>query len=169
MKNFIPRGNKTRKERIRKVNKFNSFSVCAFGVMFDINLNLIYRTLSNFAGKEMFIVGAKNWHRGATNGVEEIIPITYFNNTHSFLEHIKKTSYNMVCVEQTEKSVSLHTFIHPENPCFIFGSEAFGLTDDILLNTEHIVEIPMYDYVHPSLNVGVSSGIVIYDYINKIK
>ena len=168
MKNFIPRGNQTRKERIKqKIDKIYPFSVCAFSIQDDLNINLIYRSLSNFSGIEMFIVGSKQWHKGATNGLEDVVKITYFNSIHDFLEHMKKTEYNMVAVEQTENSISLFDFQHPKKPCFIFGNESAGLLQDILMNVESVVEVPMQGF-HPSLNVGCCASIVMYDFVRKM-
>lgn len=169
MKNFIPRGSLTRKDRLKsKVKESYPFAACAFSVQDDLNLNLIFRSLANFAGKEFFIIGAKSWHKGATNGLEDIIKITYFNTFNQFLQHIKTSTYELVAIEQSENSISIHEFKYPKQPCFIFGSESYGLTDDILLNVKNIVEIPMEGY-HPCANVGCSAAITFYDFVSKCK
>ncbi len=162
-----PRGTLTRKGRIKtKVPKVFPFSVCAMCCQDDININLIYRTLANFSGIEMFIVGSPQWHRGATNGLEDIVKITYFQNVNQFLNFMKKTDYDLVAIEQSDRSVMLSEFKHPEKPCFIFGNESFGLGDDLLLNVPNIVEIPMNGY-HPCANVGISAGIVMWDFVRQ--
>jgi len=167
MKNFIPRGKLTRKDRLKNfVEKSYPFAACAFSIQDDINLNLIYRSLANFAGKEFFIIGANTWHRGATNGLERIIKIRYFENFNAFLGHIRKTNYEIVAIEQSERSISLNKFQHPKTPCFIFGNESYGLTDDILLSCKHVVEVPMDGY-HPCANVGCAAAITFYDFVTK--
>ncbi len=167
MKNFIPRGNKTRKDRIKtNVAKVYPFSACAVSLSNDVNINLIYRSLANFAGTEFFIIGSKEWHQGATNGLEDIIKITYFKTINEFLLYIKTTQYSLVAIEQTESSESLMTFKHPKKPCFMFGHESYGLTSDVMVWSDHIVDIPIEGH-HPSFNVGVCAGIVMYDFVNK--
>lgn len=164
---FIPRGNKTRKERINKQpEKIYPFAACALSLQDDINLNLIFRSLCNFPGNEMFIVGSKQWHKGATNGLEEFIKLTYFKDFHEFLEYSKETDYELVAIEQSNDSILLTDFEHPKKPCYIFGAETGGLTNDVLFNCESIVEIPMQGY-HPCLNVGVSAGIIFYDFVRQ--
>ena len=153
----------TRKERIRKVVKKFPFAACAFGLVNDINLNLVFRSLCNFGGIEFFVVGSDSWFRGATNGLEELVKVTHFKDCHAFLEHMKETDYELVAIEQSDNSVSLQDFNHTKKPCFIFGNETTGLKDDCLLSADAILEIPMEGY-HPCLNVGVSSGIVFYDF-----
>lgn len=169
MENFIPRGNLTRKDRIKsKVSKVYPFAACAMSVVDDINLNLIYRSLANFAGLEMFVVGPPNWHKGATNGLKDVVKVTHFQSINQFLRHMKTTDYEMVAIEQSDKSVLLTEFEHPKKPCFVFGNETFGLGDDVLLNVDKVVEIPMDGY-HPCLNVGVTSGIIFYDFCKHYK
>lgn len=167
---FIPRGTKTRRDRIRNIVPLFPFSACCFALNDDKNVNLVYRSLANFGGKEMFIVGSQNWFRGATNGVEDVIPVHYFDTFSEFLKHVKeKTEYSLVSVEQSEKSIYTNQLnFYPENSCFVFGNETSGLGDDVLLNSDLVVEIPMRG-VHPCANVGVSSGIMFFDYINKFR
>lgn len=164
-----PRGNKTRRDRTRKdVAKIYPFAVAALALNDDKNLHLIYRSLANFSGKEMFVIGSQNWFKGATNGINEIVPIKHFPDNHSFLEHIKKeTNYTLVGVEQSNRSIlTTQLKYYPDNPCFVLGNESFGLGDDILLHCDLIVEIPM-EGPHPCGNVGVSGGIIMYDFISK--
>src|SRR5689334_14920915 len=102
MKTFTTRGNKTRRERVNfNPNKINNFSICAFSIQNDININLLFRSLANFAGKEMFIIGSKKWHKGATNGLEDIISVIYFKDFQEFKFHIKNnTNYSIIAIEQ---------------------------------------------------------------------
>lgn len=166
MKNFIPRGNKTRKERIDPHAKRFPFAAAMMCLNDDLNINLIIRSLANFGGNEIFIIGSKNWHKGATNGLENILPVRYFQSVNEFLRYMKKTDYSLIAIEQSEKSVPLETFIHPKKPCFIFGNESTGILDDILLNVPHVVEISMKG-LHPNANVGCAAAITFYDYVSK--
>jgi tRNA G18 (ribose-2'-O)-methylase SpoU len=166
MKNFIPRGNKTRKERVTANVQRLPFAAATLCLNDDINVNLIVRSLANFAGNEVFIIGSQKWHKGATNGLENILPIHYFQSINEFMRYMRKTDYTLVAVEQSEKSVPLETFVHPVKPCFILGNESTGIGDDVLLNVPHVVEISM-NGMHPNANVGCASAIVFYDYASK--
>jgi len=163
---------KTRREMVRaaaaKAPPSRPFAVCAHSLDIDENVQIIYRNLACFNGAEMFILGSRKWFRGATNGIEDFIPITYSKTTSELLKQIKAKGYSPVAVELSARSVSIHDAVYPERPCFILGNETYGITDDILLNAALCVQIPM-DGVHPCLNVAVSSGVVIYDYLSKIR
>lgn len=163
-----PRADRTRKDRIRTNVKTLDFAACCMSFADDKNLHLIYRTLSNFGGKELFVVGSDRWFKGATNGLKQHLPIKYFQNPSEFLYYIRKeTDYNLIAIEQSEKSVMITDIqSYPNNSCFIFGNETFGLTDEVLHSVHMSVEIPNFGH-HPCLNVGVSSGVAMYDYVRR--
>ena len=163
-----PRGSKTRKERLNCNPSTHLFSACAISLINDININLIYRNIACFAGKQFFIIGSKTWHKGATNGLEELMPIRYFKSFSEFKEYNKAVlNHTLIAVEQSNNSVLINKIRkYPKNPCFIFGNEAVGLGDDVLLNSSMTVEIPMDGY-HPCVNVGCASAIVFYDFVRK--
>ena len=53
-------------------------------------------------------------------------------------------------------------------PLMIFGEEGTGLTQKVIQMCHILVEIPQYGSVR-SLNVGTSSGVLLYDYVNFLK
>lgn len=159
----------TRTDRLRKDVMPLPFSAAAISLHTDKNLHIILRNLACFAGKEFFIIGADTWTKGATNGLEEFIKIRYFKDETLFFQYIKNTNYSLIAIEQSDKSIMISDVKkYPKNPLFIFGNESFGLGDNILLNSNLIIEIPNPGW-HPCLNVGVSSGIVFYDFMTKTK
>ena len=159
---------KTRRERLRNPIKVFPFAFCAVSLIDDKNTHLIYRTLSNLSGREMFIIGSNQFFKGATNGLKETLSISYFKNWNEFFSYIREyTNYSLIAIEQSEKSIMLPEFEFPKKPCvFIFGSENFGLTDEVLLNADYVVEIPQFGS-HPCYNASISSAIVGYEYVNK--
>lgn len=64
------------------------------------------------------------------------------------------------------KMVDIHTFEYPENPILFFGSEKFGVPDDIVKRAYAVVTIPLYG-VHNDLNLSIAAGIATYDFVTK--
>lgn len=162
----------TRRDRVdeaaEKSSPSRNFAVCAFSLDIDLNVHLIYRTLACFNGSKLFVVGSKQWFKGATGGLEKHVPIEYCQTPSELLQKLREQGYAPVSIEQAQNSCYPSAIKkYPAQPCFIVGNESYGLTDEILLNSELVVEIPQ-DGVHPCLNVGVSAGIVIFDYISKL-
>jgi len=159
---------KSRVERIKKnVNLFD-YSACALSFNDDKNVNFVYRSLSNFGGKEFFVVGSPTWAKGATNGLQDFIKVHHFQDFSSFFKFIREeTDYTPIAIEQSERAENIYSFEYPRKPLFIFGNESYGLNDEVLLNCSKVVEIPLYGN-HPCANVGVCSGIVFYDFTKKL-
>jgi len=160
----------SRREMVRTAAKLagprRPFAACVHSLDTDLNVQVILRTLACFNGAEFFVIGSNRWFTGASAGIEEFIKITHFKTPIEFLKFIRTTDYSLVPVELSERSISVHDAVYPENPCFVMGNETYGLSDDILCKSDLIVQIPM-DGVHPCLNVAVAASIVIYDYVNK--
>jgi 23S rRNA (guanosine2251-2'-O)-methyltransferase len=77
------------------------------------------------------------------------------------ISELKSEGFTIVSVEQTDKSVSLHSFTPGEKVCYVFGNEIDGVRQTLLYLSDTIVEIPMHGQKE-SLNVGVTVGIVLF-------
>jgi len=72
-------------------------------------------------------------------------------------------------VEQVQGSVSLEKFtpVQDQKYAFVFGNEVFGVNDAWIQEADFTLEIPQFGTKH-SLNVSVSMGVVIWDFVSKI-
>ena len=61
----------------------------------------------------------------------------------------------------------MESFVWPDNAIMIFGEEGIGLSEEMLSLADHVVSITQYGSVR-SMNVGTTSGIAMYDYLNKL-
>ena len=82
---------------------------------------------------------------------------------------MREAGYQIVCVEQVQGSVSLEKFepIKNHKYAFVFGNEVFGVNDAWIQEADFSLEIPQFGTKH-SLNVSVSMGVVIWDFVSKI-
>ncbi|MEI6042149.1 MAG: TrmH family RNA methyltransferase [bacterium] len=103
-------------------------------------------------------------------GAEKSIPWKYFESHTSMLNSLKKDGFKIVAVEQTKDSVSyknlnLIDFLDGgKKVAFIFGNEVDGLPKKILSKVDICVELPMKG-MKESLNVSVTAGIVLFQYL----
>lgn len=74
---------------------------------------------------------------------------------------LQAEGWQVVAVEQTDRSVSLHDFLVPEQVVYIFGHEVAGVPAEIVTACDQTLEIPMQG-MKESLNVSVTAGIVLY-------
>jgi len=82
---------------------------------------------------------------------------------------LKKEKYHIVSIEQADKSTMIENFKADSSKKYavIFGNEIKGVSQNIVDLSDDVVEIPQYGTKH-SLNVSVSSGIVLWDFFLKI-
>lgn len=65
----------------------------------------------------------------------------------------------LIAVETHKKAVSLQTFTFPKTFTLVLGNEEFGVSNEILRQANHIIEIPLYGLKN-SLNVATCFGIL---------
>ncbi len=138
------------------------------------NIGSIFRTADAFHIKRIYLCGItaippnKEINKtalGATNSVKW----KYFKDTCEAIRSVKQSKYEVVAIEQTNKSEELQDFkFHSDKKyALIFGNEVNGITEKILSKIDSFVEIPQFGTKH-SFNVSISAGIVLWDWHNKL-
>lgn len=140
------------------------FAVCMEHLIGDFNLGTVIRNANAFNAKEVFYLGDKKWDRRSAVGVHNYTEVQWLPTVEDFVK--LKDKYVIVGIDNVPGSRSIRYYRWPENTLMVFGEEGVGLTPAMQDLCEDIVEIPMYGSVR-SLNCGVASGIVMYDYVEK--
>lgn len=99
-------------------------------------------------------------------GAEKTIAFESIRTTWRILKKLKEQGYNIVALEQTNKS-KLYFKYRPKLPlALVLGNEVKGLSKKILEYCDDFLEIPMKGKKE-SLNVSVACGIVAYEISSK--
>lgn len=137
------------------------------------NVGSAFRSSDAFLIEKIYLTGitGKPPHRDIRKtalGAEDAVAWEHYENTEDLAEKLKKDGYIIVVLEHTSESKSLETFQPDKNNryAFVFGNEVFGVSDELLEQADIVYEIPQYGTKH-SLNVSVSVGVVLWDYILK--
>ena len=88
----------------------------------------------------------------------------------------KKENYLIISIEQDKKSIDYKKVsekislleLKGQKIAVVMGSETFGVNSEVLKISDIIAEIPMYGYKN-SLNVSVTTGIILYSFFDKQK
>jgi len=102
----------------------------------------------------------RDLHKAAL-GAEEYVSWEQKKSLPSLITKLKKESFQIVAVEQDDKSVDYRKLKLKEKNAFMVGNEVTGISKDILNKCDVIAEIPMHGQKE-SLNVSVSAGIVLF-------
>ncbi len=99
-------------------------------------------------------------------GSEQAIPWEYVDDPLSKIHELKEEGYQVIGVEQDERSVDYKTVQKTDRMVFVLGTETTGMIPELLQVCDTIVEIPMSG-MKESLNVSVAAGIVLYRILDK--
>lgn len=95
-------------------------------------------------------------------GAENFIQWEHVKDTGELLIKLKAEGFQIVSVEQSEKSEDYRKINYGEKIAFVFGNEITGVSESALSASDHIAEIPMLGKKN-SLNVSTTTGIILYN------
>ena len=138
------------------------------------NVGSVFRTSDAFRVESIYLCGITacppnaEIHKTAL-GAEETVDWKYFNDTLEAVENLKKDGYTVCAIEQVEGSVMLDKLQLDKQKKYaiIMGNEVKGVQQEVVDSCDLCVEIPQYGTKH-SLNVSVTTGIVIWDFFKQL-
>ena len=139
------------------------------------NIGSVFRTSDAFRIESIYLCGITatpphpELHKTAL-GAEFTVDWEYFKNTLDAVDKLKADGYIVYSIEQAEGSILLNDLQldTTKKYAIIMGNEVKGVQQEVINNSDGCIEIPQYGTKH-SLNVSVTTGIVIWDFFNKLK
>ena len=169
----------THQELINKQKNQSStklpFTVVLNNIRSLYNVGSIFRTADGVGLEKIWLCGitgipgkSKTRIEKTALGAEKTVPWEYRESALSIIRELKEKGYQIVLLEQTEKSISYEEF-QPEAPvCLVVGNEIIGVGDEILPLCDTAIEIEMAGLKN-SLNVTVAFGIIAYHFRNYLR
>ncbi|MBP1594315.1 MAG: putative TrmH family tRNA/rRNA methyltransferase [Bacteroidetes bacterium] len=139
------------------------------------NIGSVFRTSDAFRIESIYLCGITatpphpELHKTAL-GAEFTVDWKYFENTLDAIDMLKTNGYIVYSIEQAEGSTMLNDLKLDQTKKYaiVMGNEVKGVQQEVIDNSDGCIEIPQYGTKH-SLNVSVTTGIVIWDFFNKLK
>ncbi len=139
------------------------------------NIGSVFRTCDAFLIEAIYLVGIcatppnRDIQKSAL-GATETVTWKYFENIKDCIADLRQQQFEIITIEQSDKSTMLNDFQpSKENKyALIFGNEVEGVSDFAIQFCDSCIEIPQYGMKH-SLNVSVSAGIVLWDFVSKLQ
>lgn len=94
-------------------------------------------------------------------GAEEYVAWEQKKSLVALIAKLKKDGFQIISIEQDEKSIDYKKVKLKNKNAFIVGTEVTGLPKNILMKSDVIAEIPMKGKKE-SLNVSVSTGVALF-------
>lgn len=149
------------------------FQIALDEVRSTLNVGSVFRTADAFRCEKIHLGGLSpqpnKEMRKTALGATESVDWEHHPHGLKHLTNLKKKSYQIWAIEQCEGSVLLEDW-QPDlkqKQIFVFGNEVKGVSDEILGICDGAIEIPQFGTKH-SLNISVSAGIVVWDYIRRM-
>jgi tRNA G18 (ribose-2'-O)-methylase SpoU len=130
----------------------------------DFNMGTIVRNANAFNVATIHIIGRKQWNKRGAMVTDRYMNIVYHVSVAEFIKAIGATP--IIGIDNIEGSVPLGQTKLPREAVLVFGSEGSGLSDAMISACQQIVAIEQFGSTR-SLNVGVASGVVMYNWIQQ--
>ncbi|MBW8684042.1 RNA methyltransferase [Chitinophaga sp. B61] len=139
------------------------------------NVGSVFRTADGFLLQGIVLCGYTPVppHRDIQKtalGATETVEWQYFPTTVEAVNALREAGYTIMAVEQAVNSVMLDQYTpNAEKPlALVFGNEVSGVDGEVMKLVDGCIEIPQSGMKH-SLNISVSTGIVVWDIFAKLK
>lgn len=138
------------------------------------NIGSVFRTADAFLIEKIYLCGItaippnKEIHKTAL-GATETVTWEYHNDVIEVISNLKKEAISVFAIEQVENAIFLQDFSVEKNKKYalVFGNEVYGVHQKAIEICDGTIEIPQLGTKH-SLNIAVSTGIVVWDLFQKI-
>lgn len=160
----------------RLEQKRNRLEIAIFNVEHDFNMGTIVRNANNFNVKKVHIIGRRKYNRRGAMCTDKYLGICYWPNTEDFFNDQRVRNREIVAIENnTERAKPLGKKKFEDNTTLVFGGENGGLSAEFLQKPEVKNKFCGVDDVRfiesfgstRSVNVGVASGIAMYEWVRQ--
>ena len=138
------------------------------------NVGSVFRTADAFLVEAVYLCGITSTpphaeiHKTAL-GAENTVEWKHYEDTHIAVDELKSQGYTVFAIEQAEGSTKLPDLKldRDQKYAVILGNEVKGVQQTVVDACDGCIEIPQFGTKH-SLNVSVTSGIIIWEFFKLI-
>jgi tRNA G18 (ribose-2'-O)-methylase SpoU len=139
------------------------------------NICSVFRTSDAFLIEKIYLCGIcatppnKEIHKTAL-GATDSVAWEHVEDTLSLIEKLKRENITVLAIEQAENSTKLNTFFPQKGNKYaiVMGNEVKGVQQEVVNASDLCIEIPQLGTKH-SLNISVTTGIVLWDLFKKLQ
>ena len=138
------------------------------------NVGSVFRTADAFRAEAVYLCGITGTppHRDITKtalGATESVRWEHTADVVTLTRKLQTEGWLVAAVEQAEGSVLLSSFQPEPNTryAFVLGNEVSGVRDEVVQGADLVLEVPQFGTKH-SLNIAVTTGIICWDFFQKI-
>lgn len=146
--------------------KRNTLEVAIENVEHDFNIGTVVRNANSFNVSRVHIIGRKKYNRRGAMCTDKYLEILHWNSLEEFLA--SQEGRELVAIENnTPRALPLGDKKFTEKTTLIFGSENNGISAELLEKAHDVRYIESFGSTR-SVNVGVASGIAMYEWVRQL-
>jgi tRNA G18 (ribose-2'-O)-methylase SpoU len=143
----------------------NDFSVALYAPGNAFAVGAVIRVAHSFLAREVFVVGDGDWYRKAAMGMHKYENVVEVPGERELAAAIGGRPLWAVEKDAARRSIcAVESF--PAGVVLLFGSERFGLPQELLARADEVIGIPMYGVNH-SFPVAVAAGIAMHEWARR--
>jgi tRNA G18 (ribose-2'-O)-methylase SpoU len=143
----------------------NSFSVALMSPGNAFAVGAVIRVAHSFLAREVIVVGPGDWYAKGAMGMEKYESVVRVEDAAALEAHVQGRPRWVIEKDYARRSI-LAVKEFPEDVVFVFGSERFGVPEEIADGADEVLGIPIYGVNH-SLPVAVAAGIVMHEWARR--
>ena len=144
--------------------KRSELEIAIENVSHDFNAGTIVRNANNFNASVVHIIGKKKYNRRGAMCTDKYLKICHWETVEDFVADQRKRGREIVAIENHVpgvKPLEVKKFV--QKTTLVFGGESNGITQELLSICDDVREISSFGSTR-SVNVGVASGIAMYEW-----
>lgn len=146
--------------------KRNTLEVAIENVEHDFNIGTVVRNANSFNVSKVHIIGRKKYNRRGAMCTDKYLEILHWDNIEDFLA--SQQGRELVAIENnTPRALPLGDKKFTDKTTLIFGSENNGISAELLEKAHDVRYIESFGSTR-SVNVGVASGIAMYEWVRQL-
>ena len=129
----------------------------------DYNMGTIVRNANAFGVRHVHVIGRKQWNKRGAMATDRYLHVHYHPDVEAFAKVMKERKLPILAIDNTVLSEPIEQAILPPRCVMIFGQEGPGISEEVLTMSSATYEITQRGSTR-SMNVGVASGIAMYEW-----
>jgi len=162
-----------RKQKIREVlQKRTNFITIALEDVYQLhNTSAVMRSCEIFGIQNLHVIEQRFGKRVDTEiamGAQKWVDIHRYQNMQDAVGSLKSKGYQIIATTPNDNTISLENFKLTKPAAVLFGTEKFGLSEEVMQQADVKLKIPMYGFTE-SFNISVAASLVLFYLTNQMR
>ena len=130
------------------------------------NVGAIIRVAHSFLVREIILVGDAPYYERAAMGMDRYENIVNVRDEAALVARAREKNLPIIVLEKDHATANLWRTALPGECLLVFGSEDFGVGDELVKAADEVVGIPMYGINH-SFPLAIAAGIAMAEWARR--